>query len=284
MDVNFDSTSGLPNTYDYINNLGANPTILLIVTSIIIAYYVIFSSLGISSNNNSQNTSGGIAFIEALMWAVFILLLLLNGSRYFFGINVTASIQKMLSNEPEVDIVIHNPPADPKPKPKPKANNVPEIKVKNQTYHIPGNIYTFEDAKALCKAYGARLASYKDLEDAYTAGGEWCSYGWSQDQLALFPTQMSTWKNLQKEEGAENNCGRPGINGGYIANPNAQFGVNCYGFKPKIKPSEVKAMRNDTVIPPNKEELDFNNKVNQMRARIPDILVAPFNSSKWSNA
>ena len=101
MDVKFDSTSGLPNTYDYINNLGANPTILIIITIIILAYYFIFTSLGIKVNavSNSQNSGGGIAFIEALMWSVFILLLLLNGSRYFFGINVTASIQKILSND-----------------------------------------------------------------------------------------------------------------------------------------------------------------------------------------
>ena len=69
--------------------------------------------------------------------------------------------------------------------------------VKNQTYHIPGNKYSFDDAKALCKAYGARLASYKELEDAYKEGAEWCSYGWSDGQMALFPTQMSTWKKLQ---------------------------------------------------------------------------------------
>ena len=198
MNVNFDSTSGLPNTYDYINNLGANPTILLIVTSIIIIYYLIFSSLGITTSNNSQNNGSGIAFIEALMWAVFILLLLLNGSRYFFGINVTASLQKMLTKEPEVDIVIHNPQKDEESKPK-KPESVPEITVKNQTYHIPGNKYSFDDAKALCKAYGARLASYKELEDAYKEGAEWCSYGWSDGQMALFPTQMSTWKNRQAD-------------------------------------------------------------------------------------
>ena len=31
-------------------------------------------------------------------------------------------------------------------------------------------------------------------------------------------------------------CGLPGINGGYIDNPNIRFGVNCYGYKPKITP------------------------------------------------
>ena len=34
--------------------------------------------------------------------------------------------------------------------------------------------------------------------------------------MALFPTQYKSWKKLQKQKGRENDCGRPGINGGYI--------------------------------------------------------------------
>ena len=41
----------------------------------------------------------------------------------------------------------------------------------------------------------------------------------------------STYEKLQKYPGNENNCGRPGINGGYDKNPNAKFGVNCYAKK-----------------------------------------------------
>ena len=49
------------------------------------------------------------------------------------------------------------------------------------------------------------------------------------NQLALFPTQYGKWERLQKIKGHENDCGRPGINGGYIDNPNVKFGINCYG-------------------------------------------------------
>ena len=58
-----------------------------------------------------------------------------------------------------------------------------------EVFHIPNNKYTYKDAKAVCKAYGARLANYDEVENAYNKGGEWCSYGWSKNQLALFPTQ-----------------------------------------------------------------------------------------------
>jgi hypothetical protein len=38
--------------------------------------------------------------------------------------------------------------------------------------------------------------------------------------MALYPTQYNTWKELQKIKGHENDCGRPGINGGYMINQN----------------------------------------------------------------
>ena len=58
------------------------------------------------------------------------------------------------------------------------------------------------------------------IEDAYKSGAEWCNYGWSDNQLALFPTQKTTWHKLQKIKGHKHDCGRAGINGGFIANPN----------------------------------------------------------------
>ena len=110
---------------------------------------------------------------------------------------------------------------------------VPEMPNK-EVYHIPGNNYTFEDSRAICNAYGGKLADIKQMQDAWKDGAEWCSYGWSKDQMALFPTQYKHWKRLQKIDGHENDCGRPGVNGGYIDNPNVRFGVNCYGTKPKM--------------------------------------------------
>ena len=44
------------------------------------------------------------------------------------------------------------------------------------------NKYTFTEADGLCKAFGARLANYDEVESAYNKGGEWCSYGWSEGQ------------------------------------------------------------------------------------------------------
>merc|ERR1711904_243505 len=87
-------------------------------------------------------------------------------------------------------------------------------KLGQQVFNIPGNNYTYDDAKALCKAYGGKLATYSQIEDAYKSGAEWCNYGWSDNQMAFYPTQKSTWKKLQKIKGHKHDCGRPGVNGG----------------------------------------------------------------------
>ena len=57
--------------------------------------------------------------------------------------------------------------------------------------------------------------------------------------MALFPTQQQTWNKLQKIKGHKNDCGRPGINGGYIDNKNVRFGVNCFGTKPEASADEL---------------------------------------------
>ena len=38
--------------------------------------------------------------------------------------------------------------------------------------------------------------------------------------MAFFPTQKDTWEKLQANEESKNTCGRPGVNGGYMGNPN----------------------------------------------------------------
>ena len=93
---------------------------------------------------------------------------------------------------------------------------------------------------------------------------------------------MKTWDKLQKIEGHENDCGRPGINGGFIDNPNVRFGVNCYGHKPKITPLEAQLMKNNKEFPITRRNQEFQEKVEYWRNRISDILVSPFNRKSWS--
>lgn len=155
-------------------------------------------------------------------------------------------------------------------------------KLKKQVYHIPNNKYNYLDGKAICKAYGGRLAKYDEMETAYENGANWCSYGWSSDQMALFPTQKKTWDKLQNKKGHENDCGRPGINGGYIDNPNVRFGVNCFGPKPDERPQDYAYMKSVNTPPRNQEDIEIDKKEAYWKKRINNVLVAPFNNDNWS--
>ena len=89
---------------------------------------------------------------------------------------------------------------------------------KEEVFNISNNKLSYREAQAVCKSYDARLATYDEVEDSYNKGGEWCNYGWSEGQMAFFPTQKETWEKFQKDPTMKNKCGRPGVNGGHIPN------------------------------------------------------------------
>ena len=263
-------------TYDYINNLLTNPTVIIILVIVIIIYIFIFMSLGGQSDSYSSDemvSNSGSSAIYVILVAVFIILIIVNGLQYFFGVDIVATLKNFFT---EVDITVDSSRIEASKAP------VPEILLKKQVFNIPGNDYVYPDAKALCSAYGARLATYKEVEDSYNEGGEWCNYGWSDGQMALFPTQQKTFDGLQKIEGHENDCGRPGVNGGYMANPALKFGVNCFGYKPVINSTEQDLMANEPLYPKTLKDIAMENRVNYWKDKLATMLVSPFNSSSWS--
>ena len=274
--IDITPTKGFPHMYDFIGDkvTKGSPVVLVVLTFVIIIYYILFSYLGVSVVEGAKGVapSPSITFIEVVMWGMFIFLVLINGVQYFFQVDIKTSIRNLFTPVPEVDITVTSPQTPP----------VPEIMYEDQVFHIPDNIYTYNDAKAVCKAYGSRLATYGEIENAYKRGAEWCGFGWSADQMALYPTQMETWKKLQKRKGHKHDCGRPGINGGFVAYKKAPFGVNCYGHKPKITPEERELMDNEELIPLSPEERRFKKKVEKYRKKLPEILVSPFNYDNWS--
>lgn len=278
------SIMGVPYQTTYWNEIGTNPVVLIIVTVIIIAYYALFATLGVANGQSASEAAAqagkGIVFMEVLLWGVFVLLVLINGMTYIFNIDITASIKNLFSATPEIDIVVD--PDDLAGDSTDPATTVPELKLTKQVFHIPGNKYGYEDSKAICRAYGGRLATWKEMSKAYDKGADWCSFGWSDGQMALYPTQYDKWVQLQKIDGHEHDCGRPGINGGYIANPNVRFGVNCYGYKPKITQEEAEAMKLAPLYPRTRRERAFDKRVDYWRDNLSQIEVAPFNHNNWS--
>jgi hypothetical protein len=275
--VNTTTTTDPVNMYNNLNNFIMNPIVFVIIILIVVAYYAFSSTLGDTNLGTTEGTneslnSGG-KFFGIIIIIILVILILVNALQYFFSINVSAYIQGLFTSKPKVDIVVNQSTYQPAP--------VPEIKFRKQVFNIPGNYYSYDNAKALCSAYGADLATYDQIEKAYNNGAEWCNYGWSANQLALFPTQKNTYNNLQNIKGHENDCGRPGINGGYIANQNVKFGVNCYGNKPRITNEEEELMMTTKPYPETTEDIIFQKRVDVLKNNLDQILVSPFNSNTW---
>ena len=297
MEFNVSNMTNFPQqSFDFMNNIGKNPIVIIVLAVIIGIYYLIFALLG---NKSSEGNSGGgdIVFVEALMWGVFIILILLNGVSYFFNIDVSSSINNIFSDTPEISVKVNNKSGDIGSSSSENnsntdvSNNAPtnsgymsnNMVSSEEVFNIPGNNYTYLDAQALCKAYDSELATYEQIFNAYKKGAEWCNYGWSANQMAFFPTQQKTWEKLQTMTGHEHDCGRVGINGGYIANPNVKFGVNCFGSKPKITSKESKLMQNQQLVPQSLREMEIDKRAQEFRNKnLNSILISPFNRNTWS--
>jgi len=272
MDIQVDPIANPTNYNTAAQQFVANPMMVILLCVILVVFLSIFSNFGGNDEGNAIRT--GSKLLEIIIWSFGIFLLLAVGLKNLFGIEIITSIKKIFTPEPEIDItVVQTIPDDPEP---PPPENIPEV------FNIPDNRYTFDNAKAICKAYGGRLANYDDIETAYSKGAEWCNFGWSAGQMALYPTQKTTYNNLQDIDGHEHDCGRQGINGGYIANPNVKFGVNCFAYKPAITPDEQATLNEGEIYPKTKADMAFQQRVDYWKKHISDLILSPFNYDTWS--
>ena len=261
------------------------PRFIIIIVIVIGMFYFVISALGSGESHDSESTiSANTSILEILLWAVFIVIVLLNGFQYFFNTNITTELSNLFSTSPKIAI------SETVPAPSSSTSGGdlgagPSLKMRKQVFHIPASVYDYDNAKALCQAYGANLANIDQMEEAHKSGAEWCSYGWSDNQMILYPTQKDTWDELQNsaDPAKKNSCGRPGINGGYIADASMKAGVNCYGPKPEMNQGSSKMMANiqnyesGKMIDPLHEA-----RIQQMKDKINDVVIAPFNKGAWS--
>jgi hypothetical protein len=273
--VNTTTTINPVNMYDYLNSYFSNPIVVTTILLVIISYFIFSSSLGNNTTAVNGNVDTGSNIMEFIVIAILFVLIVINAFQYFFSINVTAFIQGLFTPKTTVDIVVDQSTYQT------GSASVPENKLYKQVFNIPGNNYDYDNARALCRAYGSDLATYDQIEKAYNNGAEWCNYGWSADQLALFPTQKQTYDHLQTIDGHQNDCGRTGVNGGYIANPKIKFGVNCYGYKPKMTSEEDELMKTSSPYPETAKDIAFQKRIDYWKNQVNEILVSPFNHSSW---
>ena len=257
--------------YNTLNNFGSNPFVLVVLIFIILIYYLLFAFLGGSNESYDEDNripKGGFVFIEALLWGLFIVLVFINGLSYFFNINIITELKNLLGEEPEINIE--------------STIDVRDLSMNlKEVYHVPGNRFTYHDAKAVCNAFEGELATYDQLRSAQQNGASWCSYGWTKDQLGLYPTSHNHWKKLKEKEGHEYDCGLPGVNGGYVSNPHVRLGSNCYGYKPKQSDLEVEHLSENKIYPKTNKELLFESRVDYWKDRLGNVLLAPFNNENW---
>lgn len=162
----------------------------------------------------------------------------------------------------------------PRPDPNPVSPNDEEV------FNVSNNVYAYDDAPAVCKAFNARLATPEEVEKAWKQGADWCNYGWTEGQQALYPTQQATYDKLQGSEEHAHDCGVVGVNGGYFENPELQFGVNCYGKKPepRLQEKELIGYFPDYI---SDKERRLQERVAEIRDSLDDVTVLPYNREQW---
>lgn len=266
-----------------------NPFSIFTVVIFLLALYTVIFVVKIPMTAALKPLS--IMIIEMLALLLFVALLFVDFFKYVLKIDLLDLIFDGLINS------IRSPTPVSTTEAVPKSTCPGETSVTGETpapegevFNIRNNLYTYDEAREVCSLYGAKLATYDQVEDAYNNGGEWCNYGWSEGQMALFPTQKSTWDALQKDvkpcSGKGNmSCGRPGINGGIIKNPKIRFGINCYGKKPAPSDSDKALMKANVEIkqPESKEDANLKAKMKVWKENADKfLLVNSFNKTKWS--
>jgi len=169
----------------------------------------------------------------------------------------------------------------------------------NEVFHISNNIHTYNEANDKCKMHGARLATEEEVRRAYDNGANWCNYGWTEGQKALFPAQKESVEEALKLHGKKNNpCQKVGVNGGVYKHPYYRFGVNCYGVKPPMKEKNVelrnKEEQKKILVEVSKSALNEkhriarerskNRRLQNLRDNLDDDIIVDYNNTKnrWS--
>ena len=263
-------------SWDILHNIEGTHILILVILAIVI--YFVFKRTASDGETDGEPGGGMSIFILLVAFAVII-----ASFKLYKSLDISTSLQGAGTSTPQLDININQlTGTSGSPSGSNTGSGLGSTSVQNQVFNIPGNYYTYDSAKAVCDAYDADLATYEQVEKAYNSGAEWCNYGWSDGQMALFPTQTTSYNKLQQIPGHEHDCGRPGVNGGYIANPNVKFGVNCYGKKPKITQYESDLMKTQSPYPITEKDILFEKQVNYWKSKINDILISPFNYTSWS--
>lgn len=264
---------------------------IVLLIFVVLVYVIIFSmvSSSASSSESSEATVFGksitIVILELLLWVSLIIIIYVNIKNYSDqNYDFQASLENLFDSrlsELRIDVQNANNSGSTNNNESNTDNSCTEGNdSQKEVFHIAENKFDYLEAREICQRYGARLATYDEIEKAYDNGANWCNYGWSEDQMIFFPTQKRVYNLLKRMPDHKNSCGRPGINGGYIHNGDAKFGANCYGHRPNPKTIDTHYMHSINHTPQISDE-DVA-QANRETNNISNYIVAPFNKTKWS--
>ena len=257
------------------------------------------------SSMPSMNSATATDMNTPMVWFVAVLIIFMAILGYYYN-EVNTSLQNMSdsfntwmqnllggSNKevPELSRksntpVSSKPPAPKAPQDETKVESAVEriLPPAKEIFNVSKNDYTYYDAAPLCKSLGAELATYDEVKNAWNKGADWCNYGWVKGQMAVYPTQKSTYEELQlgpeEQKGA---CGKPGVNGGHFDNPEMRFGVTCSGRRPPQKNHDATSVISGPKLPLTASGLEFEKQVQRFKADSDSIGIMPFNKEKWSS-
>jgi hypothetical protein len=245
----------------YLRYLDDPISIFSIGTFIIALYSIIFF---FSFSLSFEHHSIILWVIENVSWVTLALIVVIDAFKWLFGIDLVTWIMDYLF--PKVAAVAAEAP----------------VGDKKEVFNISNNLYTFDEAQAVCASYGADLATYDQINEYYNKGGGHCNYSWITDGWAVLPTQKETWDRLQKNEKTKNVCGHWGINAGKF-DKDTRLGIACHGVKPKPNAREASCMDVMKNLPKTPNDIILDEKVKFFREHADDLLnITSFNSHNWS--
>lgn len=167
----------------------------------------------------------------------------------------------------------------------------------HEVYSTNRNIWSYDDAEAVCKIQGAELASYEHLVEAAENGAHWCNLGWVKSdttddsdslRFAHYPIQKKEFDKTKSSAKNKNTCGmfwnekynnkEFSVQGGAYGKNNL-LAVNCYGPKRKMKIDE-RAMLNSMSDNVNNSELQ--SRIDSIQDKADNLMFLPYNKKQWA--
>ena len=153
-----------------------------------------------------------------------------------------------------------------------------------QVFSVSENIWTYDDAEAVCKTFNSELATYEQMVEEYKKGGNWCNRGWiksedgSLSKETAHPIQDDFYQKMQENEpDRRGDCGDVGLNRSTWDNANLTFGVNCYGVK--SAPRTHERVKNQYISDKDRRLAEQMARIKKMK---PNLSLLPFDSQRWS--